>query len=66
MKPYFEGLDSYSEGTFDCDREGCFYHQYGRCIYNIAPIKIRTSRGCYEELMQDYYDCMADYEMGWM
>lgn len=51
------GKDNHSEGTFECDQyKGCLYCQDGRCVYNIATIKQRTSRACYED------DKMADSE----
>ena len=68
MEPYFNGLNSFAEGTFPCERregKSCLYSQDGRCIYNIAPIQVQSSRACYEELKQDYYECLADYEEGW-
>lgn len=65
-EPYFKGLDSYAESTFDCEVEGCFYNQHGRCIYNIAPIKIHQSRSCYEELERDRIECEHDYDEGLM
>lgn len=64
MEPYFKGLDPFAEGTFTCNSKSCLYNQYGRCIYNIAPIQIQAGRACHEELLQDYYECMADYEEG--
>lgn len=48
-KHYFKGLDSFAEGTCDCDLNGCLYNQDERCIYSIAPIKQETTRACHED-----------------
>lgn len=64
-KPYFEGLDSFAEGTYGCDsHRGCLYNQDKRCIFNIAPIKQEVSRGCYEENRMADLDSEADYLYG--
>lgn len=52
-----EGMDEYSPGTFDCtEYPGCLYEENGRCIFNIASIKQRTARACYEELLMHEHD----------
>lgn len=61
-KAYFTGLDPFSKGTYDCDsHRGCLYNQDDRCVFNIAPIKQETSRGCYEENRRADADAEADY-----
>lgn len=55
-------MTPYSEGTFDCDDyPGCAYQMNGRCIYNVARLKIRTGRACYDDLVQDEMECYLDY-----
>lgn len=57
------GKNEYSEGTDSCDRFGCWYcTSSGRCIYNIAVIKNRTSRACYNDLIADEIEAKHDYE----
>lgn len=59
------GKTPYSEGTFSCeDKPGCLYCIDSRCVYNVARIKIRISRACYEELLADERECEADCMQG--
>ena len=69
-KHYFKGLDSFAQGTYDCDgyNGSCLYNQDGRCIYTIAPIQQSQSRSCYEDIRMadilagdDYYDLTLGY-----
>jgi len=61
-----EGKTAYSEGTFECnDYPGCSYQQDGRCIYNVAKLKIRPGKACYNDLRQDEIECELDAAMGW-
>lgn len=56
------GMTIWSPGTFDCDDyPGCQYQQNGRCIFNVARLKIRPGRACYHELRQDEIECELDY-----
>lgn len=55
------GKNEFSDMTYDCDREHCFYNKNMRCIYNVACLKVRTSRSCYEELRQDEIEAELDY-----
>lgn len=50
-----------SDKTFACDDEYCGYNKDGQCVYNISSIKIPTSRSCYDELRQSYYESELDY-----
>ena len=64
-KPYFDGLDSFAEGTQECgSHRGCLYNQADRCIYNNAPIKSEESRGCYEDNRFAELESEADYLYG--
>lgn len=57
-EPYFKNLNAFDENTSPCNGyKGCLYKQQGRCIYNIAPIQVRSSKACY----YDELDC----EDGW-
>ena len=52
-----KGMNQYSEGTFTCSGPtygGCLYRIDGRCIYNVATIKICVSRACHEDIVNDY------------
>lgn len=57
-----KGKTPYSNMTFPCERDSCFYYTNGRCIYNVARIKIEISRACHLELVEceteDYLDYM--------
>lgn len=59
-----KGKDEFSHMTFDCDNKYCSYHKNGRCIYNVARIKIRTSKACYEELRSVEIEAELDYMDG--
>lgn len=68
MKPYFFGLDSYGNGTKPCIKRDCWYNQEGRCIYDIAPMKLEQSRSCHKSFQQaeiedtiDYWHSMSSY-----
>ena len=51
-----EGKTPFSEKTFACNSNeyaGCLYRIDGRCVFNVATIKIHISRVCYEDIIED-------------
>lgn len=54
------GKTEFSEMTYSCDNESCQYNKNARCIYNVAKIKIRMARACYDELRQDEIEAYLD------
>lgn len=56
-----DGKTEFDEMTYSCTNKSCLYNKNKRCIYNVAKIKIRASRGCYDELRQDEIECELDY-----
>ena len=54
-----KGKTPFSEGTFECENESCWYNQGSRCIFNIARLQMPTGKACYEELR----DCEIEAEL---
>lgn len=59
------GMTPYSPGTFDCDDyQGCQYNSGGRCIYQVARLKIEIGRACHQDIVECEIEAEADYAMG--
>jgi hypothetical protein len=60
-RAYFQGLDEFAKGTYDCDLKACLYNQNERCIYNIAPINQEPTRVCHEDIRMADIESMHDH-----
>lgn len=56
-----EGATPYSYMTFGCIIKICDYNMRGRCIYNVAKLKIPTGRHCHADIVEVENEARLDY-----